>query len=416
MSLHPLESGLDLAVGTLSLGSLERRVAAALFAESEAESHWRAAGTIAVSVTRESGIAFVETAHQRNLPVVAIVNEVIYPEKIALHKLERSGVRVIRLPAEGMRSLTPSLVTDLVARVTAGQPSDVPVRFLLDPVNTTPLTKAVQAATAGLLGELKLPAEVSAAIAIGVELPHTLLSTLIVQTLRERLSVAGSTLIVAELGAPRPGDSDETTIRVAPSDAAIAQSVLQKQVPAAAQAVGLLTGAALVALRSVSHPHQKIALACDGDAAVSQAPPSTNPASKYRGAAVEDLNLPVPVTASQTIAIGAALALMDEHDFDNLPVLDAKKRLVGLLTREKLEARVRAAPSTAEAEQVTPAMYYSFSRKHRYVPIQLDTPLEVLEQFFTQHSIAFVTDDNGWCVSLATPADLQLYLSKRIML
>ena len=46
------------------------------------EAIWRNAGAIVVPVTRSSGIAFVVEAQRRGLPVVAIVDEVVYSEKV----------------------------------------------------------------------------------------------------------------------------------------------------------------------------------------------------------------------------------------------------------------------------------------------------------------------------------------------
>lgn len=43
---------------------------------------------------------------------------------------------------------------------------------------------------------------------------------------------------------------------------------------------------------------------------------------KYRGAAVEDLNLPIPVTVTPKVSCMEALNLMNESEFDNLPVVN----------------------------------------------------------------------------------------------
>eukprot|EP01135_Chromosphaera_perkinsii_P002519 Nk52_evm35s224 gene=Nk52_evmTU35s224 len=137
----------------------------------------------------------------------------------------------------------------------------------------------------------------------------------------------------------------------------------------------------------------------------------------YRGAAVGDLNLPIPVTVSSSAKCSDAYELMISNNFDNLPVVHpANKKLVGLVTKCHLEEELMpkgtgsTAPRSAECPVRT--CMYSFDKSKEYIPITVDTPLAELDAFFETNSIAFVTDYNGWCVGLVTKADLLFYRSR----
>eukprot|EP00123_Amoebidium_parasiticum_P017533 comp23890_c0_seq1/m.41960 comp23890_c0_seq1/g.41960 ORF comp23890_c0_seq1/g.41960 comp23890_c0_seq1/m.41960 type:complete len:430 (-) comp23890_c0_seq1:436-1725(-) len=139
---------------------------------------------------------------------------------------------------------------------------------------------------------------------------------------------------------------------------------------------------------------------------------------KWRGAAVGDLDLPPPVSVLPTATCEEALSLMHVNDFDTTPVINARKRLVGLLARDQLQQAMVA--GTAKGSDPVSSVMQKFSRSttgQPYVPITLDTPLAELEKFFeAQHqhnSIAFITDDNNWCLGVVTKVDLLTFRAHR---
>eukprot|EP00127_Corallochytrium_limacisporum_P004569 Clim_evm9s168 gene=Clim_evmTU9s168 len=125
---------------------------------------------------------------------------------------------------------------------------------------------------------------------------------------------------------------------------------------------------------------------------------------KYHFAAVEDLSMPIPVTAFPSDPVLHAYELMLEHDFDNLPVLNHRKRLIGIVQRNMIQEAIE---SNDESKKSVSDVMLRFGKKpSTYRPIMPDTPLAEVEQFLDNHAVAFVTDANGWCLGLVTKLDL----------
>ncbi|KNC71052.1 hypothetical protein SARC_16413, partial [Sphaeroforma arctica JP610] len=53
-----------------------------------------------------------------------------------------------------------------------------------------------------------------------------------------------------------------------------------------------------------------------------------------------DVYLPQVITTTRNSSIGDVIEEMDDHDVDNVPVLNEKKRLVGLMNRQAIRAVV----------------------------------------------------------------------------
>ncbi|KAI9773560.1 MAG: cystathionine beta-synthase [Geoglossum simile] len=174
--------------------------------------------------------------------------------------------------------------------------------------------------------------------------------------------------------------------------------------------------------------------------------PSPLPMKLY-GATVRSLQLQ-PVTAvSLASPCGDAIETMRNKGFDQLPVLNSNKKLVGLVTLGKLlnwMSRGQAdAKTTVEkvmldftrlkvvtdpkdtrtmtrqlenGEQNGTIDKRAPSQGRRYVKITMDTPLSVLEQFLEWNSAAVVTEDDGENasdlrpVAVATKVDLVTWL------
>ncbi|KAJ9075204.1 hypothetical protein DSO57_1038277 [Entomophthora muscae] len=136
--------------------------------------------------------------------------------------------------------------------------------------------------------------------------------------------------------------------------------------------------------------------------------------SKFRGASVEDLQLPEAVSIPSTSPIGDALLLMLERDFSQLPVVNDRRKLVGFVSQGHLEHLL----STSQAYNDTPIgnviLHLQRSQRRPYHLITPDTSLNDLSKFFENFSAGFVTDEaRNWCLAVVTKFDLMNFLTKR---
>ncbi|KAJ1982732.1 hypothetical protein H4R34_001607 [Dimargaris verticillata] len=164
--------------------------------------------------------------------------------------------------------------------------------------------------------------------------------------------------------------------------------------------------------------------------------------NKYRGASVEDLQLPTAVAIAPTDTIAHALEVMRERDYSQLPVITAHRQLAGYVTLATLQSLVDH--QRAEYTQTIDSVMYHFrplpksygpgsatsrqdaemsmpgnrprlgSIRPRYQLITPSTPLNELAKFFEQHSVAFVTDrSRKFCLGVVTKFDLMKFISRR---
>ncbi|KAI0218175.1 hypothetical protein L0F63_006531 [Massospora cicadina] len=137
--------------------------------------------------------------------------------------------------------------------------------------------------------------------------------------------------------------------------------------------------------------------------------------SKFRGASVEDLQLPEAVSVLDTAPIEDALRTMLERDFSQLPVVNEHRKMIGFVSQGHLEHLLM----TGQADRVTPlgevTLNLQASRRPYYL-ITPDTPLTELSKFFENFSAGFVTDEaRNWCLAVVTKFDLLSFLTKRNM-
>jgi cystathionine beta-synthase len=129
---------------------------------------------------------------------------------------------------------------------------------------------------------------------------------------------------------------------------------------------------------------------------------------------VADLDLPPVISVEKDTKIIEALNCMMERDFDQLPVVNEHKKLIGFVSLAQLQSlRSKAALD----DPVYKWMYQWQSRnkneKKRYVPVTLETKLDDLARFFEKNSVAFVTDDTcKWVIGVCTKFDLMKFAEK----
>ncbi|WRT63772.1 uncharacterized protein IL334_000697 [Kwoniella shivajii] len=142
-----------------------------------------------------------------------------------------------------------------------------------------------------------------------------------------------------------------------------------------------------------------------------------NLAAKYRGACVEDLQLPPAFCLSEDARISHALEAAYEREFDQLPILNDRRKPIGYLHVPSLKQKFEAG-SIKEDHPVSKHITHFplASRSHPYTIIQPLTPLEELEIFFINAGVDFalVTDaERKFILAVATKDDLETFVKRR---
>jgi len=135
---------------------------------------------------------------------------------------------------------------------------------------------------------------------------------------------------------------------------------------------------------------------------------------QYGEATIKDLNIPNAVVVQGDQLCKDVLAILQKGGFDQVPVTDAKGKMIGLITTGNLLSRVskgRASPTAP----VTDVMF-TFNTKRQFSEITPDTKLSDLTKFFEKNSAAFVTERDANNVpvikKVVTKVDLLHYLFK----
>lgn len=143
-------------------------------------------------------------------------------------------------------------------------------------------------------------------------------------------------------------------------------------------------------------------------------------ADPYEGATIAALRLKPVTSVSETAACSEAIETMRDKGFDQLPVLSASSKLVGLVTLGNLLSYISRGRATGQSP--VKDVMFDFSRldeivtdprqratgksagpKRKFVEITRDTPLSALSNFFEWNSAAVVTDGSGDAKSLSKP-------------
>ncbi|KAL0958383.1 hypothetical protein HGRIS_000525 [Hohenbuehelia grisea] len=138
-------------------------------------------------------------------------------------------------------------------------------------------------------------------------------------------------------------------------------------------------------------------------------------ADKYRGAVVEDLQLPPAFALPYTESISRAIELAYERDFSHIPVLDRNRRPLGYVDVARLKERWEA--GSADPRDTVVKYMTRFKRDAESAPYTLITPLSPLaelEGFLQDNIFALVTDnDRKFVLAVATASDLENFVSRR---
>lgn len=150
----------------------------------------------------------------------------------------------------------------------------------------------------------------------------------------------------------------------------------------------------------------------------SSASASTNATSQ---ATVEDLDPPPALSVSPTDPISWALMSGLERDYTHLTVVSKENRaLLGYISIPRLQELLKER-KVGENDPVQAAMHKFQRRGRRYKVIDMETPLEELEEFFKggvdgsgKQEFAVVTDaSRKFVLGVATTDDLDKFLKTR---
>ncbi|KAF9561439.1 hypothetical protein CPC08DRAFT_635378 [Agrocybe pediades] len=141
---------------------------------------------------------------------------------------------------------------------------------------------------------------------------------------------------------------------------------------------------------------------------------STSPADKYRGAVVEDLQLPPAFSVSSNEAISRAIEQAYERDFSHIPVLDRNRRPLGYVDVAKLKQKWEAGQANPDDKVSQYMTRFKRTSSEPYTVITPLSPLSELEEFLKSNIFALVTDHNRkFVLGLATAHDLENFVSRR---
>ncbi|KAJ7128051.1 hypothetical protein C8R46DRAFT_51417 [Mycena filopes] len=142
-------------------------------------------------------------------------------------------------------------------------------------------------------------------------------------------------------------------------------------------------------------------------------PPPTA-AEKYRGAVVEDLQLPPAFTVQANETISRAIEQAYERDFSHIPVLNRQRRPLGYIDVATLKSKWEGGTADASDKVVNYMTKFKRTASEPYTLITPYTPLAEMEEFLTHNIFAIVTDPSRlFVVALATTQDLETFVSRR---
>jgi len=137
-------------------------------------------------------------------------------------------------------------------------------------------------------------------------------------------------------------------------------------------------------------------------------------ADKYRGAVVEDLQLPPAFTLPREEPILAAIELAYDRDFSHIPVLTRERRPLGYIDVAALKAKWEAGQADPNDKVSQYMTKFQRGASQPYSLITPSTPLADLEQFLQNNIFALVTDyDRKFVLAVATSHDVEKFVSRR---
>jgi len=143
-------------------------------------------------------------------------------------------------------------------------------------------------------------------------------------------------------------------------------------------------------------------------------PPPQKTIDKYRGAVVEDLQLPPAFCLPADAAISRAVELAYDRDFSYIPVLDHRRKPVGYVDVASLKKKWEAGEAKPDDKVQQYLTKFMRTASHPYTLITPLSSLADLEGFLKIQTFALVTDnDRKFVLGVATLQDLENFVSRR---
>ncbi|KAF8634845.1 hypothetical protein AX17_004093 [Amanita inopinata Kibby_2008] len=135
---------------------------------------------------------------------------------------------------------------------------------------------------------------------------------------------------------------------------------------------------------------------------------------KYRGAEVEDLQLPPAFCIPSSEPIVGAIEQAYERDFSHIPVLDSKRRPLGYIDVAALKMKWEAGLADPSDKVHMYMIKFQRNASEPYTLITPATPLAELEKFLEKNLFALVTDsERKFVLAVATAQDLENFVTRR---
>lgn len=136
--------------------------------------------------------------------------------------------------------------------------------------------------------------------------------------------------------------------------------------------------------------------------------------TKYRGAVVDDLQLPPAFSLPYSERISKAIELAYERDFSHIPVLSKERRPIGYIDVAQLKSQFESGSANPDDSVRTRMTKFNRDPELGYTLITPDTPLAVLEEFLEKNLFALVTDySRKFVLAVATKDDLDTFVKRR---
>lgn len=136
--------------------------------------------------------------------------------------------------------------------------------------------------------------------------------------------------------------------------------------------------------------------------------------SEWGNATIKDLKLPNAITINSSATCQQAVDTLSKGGFDQVPVVDDKGRMVGLVTIANLYSKL--ASKKATSSDLVSKVMFKYDTSQPFIAITPDTRLVELNKFFETNSAGFVTvkEDNVPVVKhVVTKVDILQYLTKQ---
>lgn len=135
---------------------------------------------------------------------------------------------------------------------------------------------------------------------------------------------------------------------------------------------------------------------------------------KYRGAVVEDLQLPPAFALDLNQEILKAIEFAYERDFSYIPVLAKDRKPIGYVDVGALKTKWEGGQAQPDDPILSHTTQFKRGKAQPYTVITPWTPLAELEAFLKENDFAIITDsERKFVLGVATADDLTNFVSRR---